>query len=120
MSAPTKTDSTTASGLHPVATIAAQYFLEGKGSFTPEALENLQLALDELADKPDLGPAVASLVRVAQHLENDRKARDAAQALLRVAMTATFALEEQNKKVKAEEEDAARIKRKAFSKFSGN
>jgi hypothetical protein len=105
--------------LHPIATEAGTLFLKGKGSFSKEALGALQRSLEKIADKPELGPALASLVQVAQHLDRDRNAKAASQALLRVAMTQTIALEELNKTAKQSEEDRQRAKRKAFNKFTG-
>jgi hypothetical protein len=106
--------------LHPIALDASTYFLKDARSFSEESLEKLTATLEGLHGKPELGPALASLVQVAQHLDLVEKAKAAAMALLRVAMTQTQALEEMNQKARLGQEDVARQKRKAFSKFSGN
>jgi hypothetical protein len=106
-------------GLHPIALDASTYFLKDARSFSEASLAKLVEKLESLHGQPELGPALASLVQVAQHLELVEKAKPAAMALLRVAMSQTAALEELNKRAKHAQEDEARKKRKAFAKFSG-
>jgi hypothetical protein len=109
----------TASQLHPIAAQAGSLFLQCKGSFDAEALEKLELELEKLHGRPELGPAVASLVQVAQYLDRERNAKNAAMALLQVAMAQTTALEALNEKARLAKEDESRKKQKAFSKFTG-
>lgn len=105
--------------LHPIATEAATWFERGQGKLTKDALEALQKQLDALATDPQLGPAVASLVQVAAHLDKVLGAKAAADALLKVAMSATKALEAQNAKLEAGVQDKARQKKAAFAGFTG-
>jgi hypothetical protein len=105
--------------LHPLATDASTYFVQGGGKFTPEALQKLTTALEQLAGKDELGPAVASLVQVAQYLDRTLKAKDAAAELMNLAMAQTYELEQLNKKTRHKKEDADRQKAKTFAKFSG-
>ena len=105
--------------LHPIALEASTYFLKDKRSFSDESLEKLCATLEGLHGRAELGPALASLVQVAQHLDLVEKAKPAAMALLQIASAQTHALEALNQKLKVEQEDVARQKRKAFSKFSG-
>jgi hypothetical protein len=105
--------------LHPIATEASALFLQGKRTFTAEAIAKLESELDKIRERPELGPAIASLVQVAQHLDKNEGAQAASLALLRVAMTQTSSLEALNKKAKLVQEDEARRKQKAFAKFSG-
>ena len=106
--------------LHPIALEASTYFLKDARSFSDASLSKLAAALEALHGQPELGPAVASLVQVAQHLELVERAKPAAMALLQIAMAQTSALEELNRKAKRAQEDEARKKRKAFERFSGN
>ena len=106
--------------LHPIALEASTYFLKDARSFSAASLSRLSEALEELHGRPELGPAVASLVQVAQHLELVEKAKPAAMALMRIAMSQTAALEELNQKAKVAQEEESRRKRMAFAKFSGN
>jgi hypothetical protein len=106
--------------LHPIAVDAATYFVKDKRSFSDDSLAKLIERLETLHGKPELGPALASLVQVAQHLDLVEKAKPAAMALMNIAVSQTAALEELNKLAKHAHEDEARKKRKAFAKFSGN
>jgi hypothetical protein len=108
-----------ASTLHPIATMASASFIQGNRSFTPAALAELNETLEAISGTQELGPAIASLIQVAQYLEYGEKAKAASVALLRVAMSQTAALELLNDQAKKSVEDQARAKRKAFSKFTG-
>ena len=105
--------------LHPIALEASTYFIRDKRSFSDESLKKLTATLEGLHGDVQLGPALASLVQVAQHLDLVEKAKSAAMALLQIATAQTQALEELNQKAKLAQEDLARQKRKTFSKFSG-
>lgn len=108
-----------ANELHPIAAEAAALFLRGNRSFTREGIAKLEAELEKIRDRPELGPALASLVQVAQYLERGEKAKDASLALLKVVLSQTSALEALNQKAKLSQEDEQRKKREAFAKFSG-
>jgi hypothetical protein len=105
--------------LHPIATDASTYFVQGGNAFSKEALAKLAAALEAIAEKEELGPAVASLVQVAQYLDKTLNAKAASAALMDLAVAQTFALEKLNKKAQEKKQDADRAKAKAFNKFSG-
>lgn len=105
--------------LHPIAEQAATLFEKGGGALSKDAVETLRAEVDGLADAPQLGPALASLIKVAAFLEQDRKAKKAADALLRIAVSAADALEAQNKAAKVKSEEGARKRRKQFAGFTG-
>ncbi len=105
--------------LHPIALEASMCFLKDARGFSEASIAKIAASLESLRGQPELGPAVASLIQVAQHLETVEKARPAALALMRVAMSQTGALEAVNRKAQLAGEDVARRKRQEFAKFSG-
>jgi len=105
--------------LHPIATEASTYFVQGGNKLSQENLEKLTVALEALADKDEFGYALASLVQVAQYLDRTLNAKEASNALLELALSQTYALEQLNKKQQAKKADADREKAKAFNKFTG-
>jgi hypothetical protein len=105
---------------HPIVVQAANYFVTGHGAFTQESLQKLQHSLEALAGKVELGWALECLVLFAQYLDKKHEATAAADALLDVAMTQTFALEQLNKQMEELNADNDRNRHKAFNKFTGS
>lgn len=72
-----------ASGLHPLAIEASLYMChDDQIRVTDEVIDRLRKSLDQLDASTELRPAVASLVHLAAHLENDRGDAASARALL--------------------------------------
>jgi hypothetical protein len=104
---------------HPLIAEAALLFDQRAGRYTADDLAKLEDSLAKYADSPALADAIGLLLQFAQYVETHLSNKNAADALLDVALTQTLALERLNKSLEEKHADADRDRHKAFCKFSG-